>query len=397
MKKNKIIIFPGNFLPNIGGLETHVDEFVKFMPKNKYEITIFAPNANNGKEKEIIYSIVKVLRYPAFYIVPNFPFPKFWTIKFWNMFFSLYHNHYDIVMTRTRFFANSGLGMFFAKFRFNKIKLIHVEHGSEFVMLESKLSTKIAYLYDMTIGKLVFMLSDKIIAISKVSKEFVCKNFINCKKKHVPIIKRGLDFKPYEKIKLDNDIEEKFKNKIKFVVVGRLFKWKGIENSIIAYQNLPENIKKKSVFLIAGYGEDYERLKIKAGNELDKNIFFLGKVEFERAIAILKASDIYIHSSYPGGALSNSLLQAMHSECAIIASPNEGANEVIINNENGILLNSNNPKKIQQSMEILFKDIKLKTKLSFNAKITIEEDFNWESVIEKYEKEINELIINNQF
>lgn len=393
--KIKLIIFPGNFLPNTGGLETHVDEFVKFLPKNKYEITIFAPNANKAKEKEIIHKNVKVIRYPAVYAVSNFPIPKFWTIKFWDMFFSLYHNKYDITMTRTRFFTNSAIGCFFAKFRIRPLKLVHVEHGSEYVMLESKLKSTIARIYDETIGRLVFLSSDKTIAISQVSKKFVCRNFVNCKKKYVPIIKRGIDYEEFDKIKENEELKNKFKNKTIITFVGRLYKWKGVENSIKAYKSLPEEIRKKAVFVIVGYGEDFERLKVVADNFLGDGIYFLGKKSFEQAISIMKIADIYVHSSYPGGALSNSLMQAMHSKCACIVSPNEGASELIKNNDNGILLKGNSQKQIKDALEKLLPNKKLIKKYSVEANKHIIKNYHWKKAIENYDKEFEELIYNN--
>ena len=104
----RLIIFPGNFLPHVGGLETHVDEFCDELSKNpNYDITIFSPNVSKGKERERIHKGVKVLRYPAFELTSNYPFPQFWRPKFYSMLFSLYRKDFDIVMTRTRFFSNS--------------------------------------------------------------------------------------------------------------------------------------------------------------------------------------------------------------------------------------------------------------------------------------------------
>jgi hypothetical protein len=42
MKKIKLIIFPGYYVPHIGGLETHVDEFVKYLSVDEnYDIGAF--------------------------------------------------------------------------------------------------------------------------------------------------------------------------------------------------------------------------------------------------------------------------------------------------------------------------------------------------------------------
>ena len=287
-------------------------------------------------------------------------------------------------MTRTRFFKNSFLGLIFAKLRLNPLKLIHVEHGSSYVLLESKLKTKLAYIYDRIIGKLIFKFADKIVAISEITYQFIRKEFE--KNREITIIKRGVDFELYKTPKKDKIIKTQFKDRIVMTFVGRLYKWKGVSQSIKAYKSLPENLQKKSSLIIIGSGEDLKRLEKLAGDYLDKGIHFFGKVEFDRAINILHSSDIYIHSSHPGGALSNSLLQAMICKCAIIASPNEGAKEVVINEQNGILLKDNKVDSIRVAMIKLINSKELRDRYSKEANKYILKNFGWNSVIEKYDK-----------
>ena len=372
----KIAIFPGHFLPHTGGLETHVDELSKYLSKN-HEITIFTPNTEKAKEKEIIHNNVKVLRYPAFFIIPNFPFPKFWKRKFWSLLKEI--KKPSIVMTRTRFFLNSFIGLLYSKIK--RKPLIHVEHGSDYVILNSKLTTFIARVYDETIGRLIFKSANEVIAISGAVKKF-CEKFT---KKQIPIITRGVDFEIYHS-KKDSEVEKRFKNKKKVLFLGRLYKWKGVANGIEAFKKLPKN--KDLVYLIVGDGEDKERLK----NIADDNIVFLGRVSFERAINILNSTDIYLHSAYPGGGLSNSLLQAMYTKCLVVASPHEGAKEVV-NQETGILLKNNSVEELKKGLKTALK-IKNK-KLQLQAHNFIKKEFSWhtkakqyEEVFEKYNKNI---------
>lgn len=391
MKKTNLIIFPGNFLPHVGGLETHVDEFCKYLNQTKkYEITIFVPNVVGAKEKEAIHNKkVKVIRYPAFEFVKNWPFPKLWSIKFWKLYIGLYKNKYDIAMTRTRFFSNSFLGMFFAKFRLNRIKLIHVEHGSGFVKLESKFKSNLAFIYDKIFGKLVFMMADKTIAISDAVQGFVYRNFLNEKKHMVPVIRRGVDFEIYKKAKKSEII---FGDKLKMIFVGRLYKWKGVENSIDAYKSLSKKLQEKSVFIIVGDGEDFNRLKTRAAEFLDMGIYFFGQRDFDESISIMKSSDIYIHSAYEGGGLSNSLLQAMQCGLAVVASPHEGANEVIINEKTGILLEDNSKEKIKIAMTQILDNMALRKKYSLNAKKYVRKNFSWENNVKKYAEIFEEVL-----
>jgi glycosyltransferase involved in cell wall biosynthesis len=389
LDNTNLIIFPGNFLPNTGGLETHVDEFVKYLSVDKkYKITIFTPHTSGGKVREIIYNNVKVIRYPALFLIPNFPIPKVWSCKFWSMFLELYRLDFDVVMTRTRFFTNSFLGLVFAKFRFNKknrLKLIHAEHGSGYVKVESSLTNFISKVYDNIFGKMIFKFSDKNISISKTVWNFVQK----FDTRYSPIITRGVDFEIY-----NNKISYKLNYDDKLVIgfVGRLYKWKGVENSIKAFLSLPVDIRKNCVFVIVGDGEDFKTLSALCGDELNKSIFMLGNLKFSNAIDVLKQIDIYVHSAFEGGGLSNSLLQAMYCSCAVVASPNEGADEVVINGESGILLSGNSVSELSEGMSILISDSDLREKHSSGANKNIKNNFSWPSVISKYKLIFNEVL-----
>ena len=120
----KLTIFPGNYLPYIGGLETHVDEFAKYPAKTgRYKIIIVAPRYMNAKSFEKKYKNVYIFRYPSLYIIEHFAISKFWSRKFWRIIKKINLEKPDIVMTRTRFFLNTLLGFLYS--RFNNIKLIH--------------------------------------------------------------------------------------------------------------------------------------------------------------------------------------------------------------------------------------------------------------------------------
>lgn len=392
----RLLIFPGYFLPHIGGLETHVDEFSKYLSKKNYSITIFAPKIpNNSKEEEWIHdNRVHVIRYPAFELISNFPVPKFWHPRFWKLFLSLNKilkssrvtlttDSQSLVMVRTRFFTNSFLGLLFAKFRFKRLPLMHVEHGSDFVRLHSRFKSFCAYVYDMIFGKLVIKLADSVVAISQSSHDFVCKHFLP--HSQVPIFKRGVDFEYYKRIR-----KKDLGDKIVIMSLGRMYKWKGVENAIKAYKSLPKQVKEKSVYYVVGYGEDLDRLKKLASGE--RGIIFTGGVGFKEAVSYLKRADIFIHSSYPGGALSNSLLQSMECRCSIVASPNEGGREVIRDSVNGILLSDNSVESLSRGIRVLVENKKLRDKYGRCAQRDVRREFDWNKVVEQYEEEFDKLL-----
>lgn len=371
----KILVFCPYYPPHIGGLETHADEFNKYLSQKGADITVFTPRLpKDTPANEIKYNKVTIIRFPAFEIISNYPLPKFWSLKFWYLFSDLFEKKFDIVISRTRFFHTSLLALLYSKIK--SARWIHIEHGSDFVRLSSKFKTVVAKLYDYIFGFIIFKFSDLNISISKAVQKFVYK----FDGKNSPIIYRGLDIETLDKIAPDLELKEKFKDKIIISFVGRLYKWKGVENSILAIKSLPKDLKKKIIFLIVGDGEDFDHLKEISKNE--SSIEMLGNMPREKAISILKISDIYLHSAYMGGGLSTSLLEAMYSGCTIIATPNEGADEVIENNKNGFLIKKSDSKLIAEKIkEIISKNTEKQGAL---ARTYIEENFIWKKSIEKY-------------
>lgn len=386
MKKKKLIVFPGNFYPHVGGLESHVDNFVNYLSKDyEYDITIFVPNSAYGKDYEIIHKGVKVIRYPAFDIVFNFYFPRFWTFKFWRMFLGLYSKNFDIVMTRTMFFANTTLGGFFAKCRFRRLKLVHVEHASDYSKLDSKFKSFMNKFYMHSLGRLVLWQSDKVIAISTATKIFLHKHFMHDVTK-VPVIRRGFDYKKCMEVKSDKSLINKYKGRKIITFVGRLIDGKGVQDIL---KVLPK-IKKDYVFLVVGPGEYSNKLKeIVKKLDLEDNVEFLGKVPHNRVLEILKSTDIFVNPSHTEG-LPTTVLDALFAGCKILATDVGGTYEILGKEWKGrySLIKMKDYFAIEKELNRLL-EVKDKVDLDLlNKKSKI---FDWEEHAKSYDKEMRSL------
>ncbi len=376
MVLKKILIFAYFFPPHTGGGETHVYEFAKHLSERNYNIVIFTPNIPKTKEIEKIKNNLKVIRYPAVELGGN-PFPKFWKLRFWRLFKIAIKEKPDFVMSRTRFFFISFFAFLFAKL--TKTKHIHVEQGSNFLKTGNWFEDKIAKMYDLTIGKLILSRVDCCVAISNAVYNFVRK----FRKREIFIIRRGLETTEIKKIKTNKELSEKYKDRIKICFVGRLIYWKGLHKALESFLQLPEKLRNKCVFFVVGSGPEKGNYESRYKNQ---NIKFLGEVNREKALSIVKTCDVFIHSTISGGGLSCSLLEAMCLGKAIIATPAEGADEVIFNNKTGLLLKEYSPEEFKRGFEILLNNKKLQTKLGKEAKEYIKENFTWDKKIEQYLK-----------
>ncbi|MDD5770328.1 MAG: hypothetical protein PHE25_05130 [Candidatus Gracilibacteria bacterium] len=121
MQKINIIQFLPYFPPHKGGVETVGEEFSRFYTKNNYgEVinVVFSVGQEDGvfKYEKNGYTVYLL---PAFDLIANFPFSKFWKKEFWKILTSpltpllqgeRYNRESIIIQTHTRFFLSSLIG-----------------------------------------------------------------------------------------------------------------------------------------------------------------------------------------------------------------------------------------------------------------------------------------------
>jgi len=258
-KKINILHFVPYYLPHIWWLENFVYEF---SVKRAYywcgSSVVLTSNIGQNFEKSIAkkdlildkcWQVIwykrentKVYSIPSFELIKNFPIPKFWDKRFFTILRSISKEENDIIITHTRFFIYTLLWVLFSKFY--NIRSVHIEHGSDFVLLKNSLFTFLAYLYDIAIGRIVLKTVNEIVSISNATSKFMSEKF-NVDSKHV-IYRWYNDF--YKELDKDSNI--------KIVFIGRLVKLKWVELLIDVYQELSKNDINIELFV---FGDGPER------------------------------------------------------------------------------------------------------------------------------------------
>lgn len=192
----------------------------------------------------------------------------------------------------------------------------------------------------------------------------------------------------YNGTKITDDLKIPNNNLIRFITVGRLAPWKNI-NVMIDSMKLLEEDKINYVFYIVGSGPLLNELKDQVNlYNLNKKIIFTGqknKVELEK---IYRESDIYLQASgYEG--LPHVILEAMNYNLSIISTPIGGTNEVLLNGENGWVVNLKDGKcpdhvDLKNVISKVLNSKKIDTQKKIKAKNFIIENFNEIQNIEQY-------------
>jgi len=135
-------------------------------------------------------------------------------------------------------------------------------------------------------------------------------------------------------------------------------------------------------FLIVGTGRERTDIeKLVERTKLSTNFYFLGYREDIEDI--LSSTDIFILPSFSEG-LPISILEAMCLGKPIIATSVGGIRDAIINGQTGIIVNTNSPNEIANSVSILIDNSYLRKKIGENAKRYFYSNFTIERMLNDY-------------
>jgi len=213
-------------------------------------------------------------------------------------------------------------------------------------------------------------------------------------KEKLKVLPNGIDtnfFHP-SSISDKEEIRKKLRISSHAKVITFIGSWdihKGVNEIVSVFKELSKK-HDTCFFLVVGPIRDrssYE--KIVNNNQ----VLFLGLVDSESVAEYLRATDIFILPSHMEG-LPNSLLEAMSSGVACIASNVGGIPQLIQHGINGLLITPKQPNELKENIEKVLLDDNFRKNLGVNARRTIEEnEYSMEKVIKKLTSLFSE--INN--
>lgn len=281
----------------------------------------------------------------------------------------------------------------------NKIDLVHLSYMSANWMWWlpyplTKILHKIPYIITIHGGgmhkwkprfphKLLFKNASAVIGVSeRIKREYEKRTG-----REIKLIPPLIPFRKCE--------EEKGKLRIRYdldrtdtilLCLGSIKRIKGNDILLEAFIKLGKKyIKEHKLKLIfAGDGDLRKNLEEKTNREdYSEYVRFLGNIPHEDVPKIYKIADIYIIPSiFEGNPIS--LLEALYNEMPIIGSDTSGINDIIANNENGLLFGINDPTDLKKKIMYLINNQYIMKKMANKAKETFDYNYNFEAVVKKY-------------
>lgn len=173
---------------------------------------------------------------------------------------------------------------------------------------------------------------------------------------------------------------------IKFAFISRIMKEKGIEQYLMA----AEEIQKRypvTEFHVCGFCEPEYKGRLE---EMEKKGIVIYHGMIKNVAGFISKMNCIIHPTYYPEGLSNVLLEACSSGRPIITTDRAGCREVVNNNVNGYIVHEKKSKELVHAIEKFINlNYKQKKEMGLEARKLVEKKYDRQIVIEQYMKEIH--------
>lgn len=247
--------------------------------------------------------------------------------------------------------------------------VIHTKHGRNYPSDKKK----------VYLNKISSLLTKKIVAVSQNAAD-VCLFVEKISSSKVTVILNGVDTKLFHPGKFDNEQEHRL---VRIGIVARLSAEKDHQTLLIACKLLAVQT---SCFHLEIIGDGPLR------DTLEKTVRALGietYVSFSGmrhdVAELLRQLDVFVLSSTTEG-ISLTLLEAMATKLPVVATNVGGNPEVVIDNETGYLVPSQNPDEMARKLLLLINDKNLRLQMGEKGCARVNSQFSIKETTRMYEE-----------
>ncbi|MBU2068453.1 glycosyltransferase family 4 protein [Patescibacteria group bacterium] len=376
--KNRILILTGVFLEGIGGPSTLLKALNKDLIERGYKVTVLT-YGKKKKAKEYPYSVKVVSnKWPSF--LRSFIYLK---KGLWLALRS------DIIYNQDLYTA--GLTSLIIK-RFLGKKLVTrfvgdsawetaLNQGETIDDILTFQDKKYSHLIERRkkIRKKILLNSDKVIVASNFLRNLALKIGVSDEK--IKVIYNSVDF-----LDINDDLKVDLKKELNvsgrvILTNARLTLWKGVDMLIKIMPRLIEKYGDIN-FIIISEGPERKNLeKLVLDLDIEKNVFFVGRVSRQLVVSYLKIADVFVlNTNYEG--MSFVILEAMKVGAPIITTPAGGNPETIKDGQTGLLVNYRNKGQWLKAISRILDNSELAERLVDNAKKDLKR-FSWDNLVKE--------------
>lgn len=191
--------------------------------------------------------------------------------------------------------------------------------------------SRLVHLAKKWINRVAFRLCDCPIAISNDVKNSLIR-YLGVPSDKITLIYNGTDTSRFMP-----KIQMGFHTPVRLLYIGRLVREKGVQTTLAALHDLPENLQ--WTFAVAGDGDYKTELENQTeAFGLTKQVSFLGNCE--NVPELLQKYDVFIHMPICDEGFGITIIEAMASGLLCICAAKGGIPEIITHEKDGLLVHS---------------------------------------------------------
>ena len=348
-KKQKLLLITFDFPPVSGGIAKYLHVLSNMLFERGYDIKVLTNYAAFSREydKQSPFKVVRVNKSKAL----------------WLFFLLYYFAKYkpNTLIIGHFFIVNAISIMFFSKFF--RMKTILISHGND-------INTRINVL--LPLRRYLLNRFDYIVANSSYTKNriYECSNRQDVQVIYPPVyIEKSDDLRP--DASLDVMHNSKINGKIIILTICRLVKIKNITSVLHSIKDLISQ-GRNVLYCIVGEGPDLHDLKSEAKRiGIEDRVVFIGNVPHDLVWRYYSAADIFVQPSInidlEQESFGMTYVEASLFNVPVIAGQSGAVNEVVINNETGIVVDGKNMNDLTRAMEKIIDNNQFRERITKNA------------------------------
>ena len=213
----------------------------------------------------------------------------------------------------------------------------------------------------------------KVITVSNASKEKLVMKGVP--KEKIEVIPNGVDLETFDRV------EVKKSEKPRIIYVGRLIRYKHVDDLLVAFSRLDLDAE----LYIVGEGPERKNLEALAGKlRVNDKVTFTGFVSEAHKIKLLKSSHVLVLPSTTEG-FGIALVEAMAAKTPVIAADIPALRELVKDGKVGLLFKPRNIDELKAKIERLLIDAELQKKLSEIGYDLAKMKFAWDEIAKEVE------------
>lgn len=289
---------------------------------------------------------------------------------------------YDVIQTHNEHSFAALAAIYFRK-KMN-ISLVSTCHGQ--LRFGNPFFDTIERMYNRSIGRKIFKLSDCIVALSNADLEYISSLGIDAGK--IEVIPNAIDPSELEKLSGEcsdlDSIRDKYNLGEKRIVlfVGPVIKRKGVEYLIRAVSSVLKSMKEDIAFVLVG-GGDYinEAKQLITAMKLENNVILTDLISMQELVRFYKSSALFTLPSLSEG-VPTSILESFYFGLPVISTSIPGIRDHF--KDYALLVPKKDSIKLADAIIHILNNEDLARDLSMKGKKLIKE-YTWDAVARRYE------------